>query len=265
MLGLVGVWGIPAMVQTHGQFAVVGLGKHVVLRSVSSMEGHGAKSGWSYAATFPFYLVLIWPSFFPWSLWLVPALAALWRRRKEWLLGETYLVTGIVLVFGIFTLSRTKLPHYSLPAFPYLALLLAAWWGKERERTLRWMAGGTAAAALLLGLVVLPMASRMFVSQQLYEAAAPWLTPEMELGTIGYHEPSLVWLFRKKIDGFETSMNWKVANRWMHLPGPRVCVMPVDQIPNAFRKLDPGWRVVTAQGLKIANARRAELAAVIKM
>jgi 4-amino-4-deoxy-L-arabinose transferase-like glycosyltransferase len=264
MMAMVGVWGIPAMVQTHGEFAAVGLGKHVVMRSVSPLEGHGSKTWWSYALTFPFFLVTVWPSFFPWSLWLPAAAVALWRRRKKWSLEETYLLTGIVLVFGIFTLSRTKLPHYSLPAFPFLALLLAAWWGEGREKTFRWVAGGTAAGGLGLALVVFPLASRVFVSERLYEEAAPWLTPQMQLGTVDYQEPSLVWLFRKKINGFDTSMNWKVVDDWMEQPGPRVCVLPVDQVEKAFRKLDPAWRVVTARGVKIANGHRAELAAVIK-
>jgi 4-amino-4-deoxy-L-arabinose transferase-like glycosyltransferase len=110
MLAVAGVWGIPAMMQTHGEFAVVGLGKHVVLRSVSPLEGHGAKTWQSYLMTFPLYGVTIWPSFFPWSLWLPAAALELWRRRKQWRLEETYLVTGIVLVFGIFTLSRTGVP-----------------------------------------------------------------------------------------------------------------------------------------------------------
>ena len=264
MLGLVGIWGIPALVRTHGEFAAVGLGKHVWRRSVSTLEGHGAKTWWSYALMFPFYLVTVWPSFFPWSIWLWPATRALWARRRRWRVEETYLVTGIVLVFGIFTLSRTKLPHYTLPAFPYMALLMAGWWSGEREKTCRRAAGWMAAGGLALGLAVFPVASRFFVSQRLYEVAAPWLTPRMELATVAYQEPSLVWLFRKKIDGFDTSINWKVADAWMQQPGPRVCVMPVDQLDKAFRRLDPAWKVVEARGLKVANARRAQLAAVIK-
>jgi len=85
------------------------------------------------------------------------------------------------------------------------------------------------------------------------------------LGTIDYHEPSLVWLFRKKIGGYGTSMNWKDADEWMRQPGPRVCVMPVDQLPKAFRKMDPAWRVVEAAGFDVANAHRTNLAAVIKI
>jgi hypothetical protein len=87
----------------------------------------------------------------------------------------------------------------------------------------------------------------------------------MELATVEYHEPSLVWLFRKKMGGFETDLNWKDAEDWMNKPGPRVCVMPADQLGTTFRKLDPAWRVVRASGFDVANAHMAELAAVIKM
>ena len=264
MLALIGTWGIPALIRTHGEYAAVGLGKHVVMRSVSPLEGHGAKSWWSYAATFPFYLVTVWPSFFPWSLWLAPAALALWRRRKEWRIEESYLVAGIVLVFGIFTLSWTKLPHYTLPAFPFMALLLAAWWGTGRQKALRRAAGGMAGFGLALALAAFPLVRPLFVSQRLYDEAAPWVTSDMELGAVAYQEPSLVWLFRKKMSGFETGMNWKVAEGWMGRPGPRVCVMPARDLKTAFRKLDPRWRIVTASGWDVADARRADLAAIIK-
>ena len=134
MLALVGVWGIPALTRTHGAYAAVGLGKHVIMRSVAPLEGHGARTWWSYAVTFPFYFATIWPSFFPWSLWLPVAAINLWRRRKQWRLQESYLVAGIALVFGIFTLSWTKLPHYTLPAFPFMALLIGGMVGARSGR-----------------------------------------------------------------------------------------------------------------------------------
>jgi 4-amino-4-deoxy-L-arabinose transferase-like glycosyltransferase len=169
-----------------------------------------------------------------------------------------------VLIFGIFTLSWTKLPHYTLPAFPFMALLLAAWWGEARTRALRWAAGAMVAGSAVVAFVVFPLARPFFASQRLYDAAAPWLEPAMELGTVGYHEPSLVWLFRGKINGFESSMNWKEANAWMRRPGPRVCVIPASQLGWTFRTPDPSWRVVEARGFDVANAERMDLAAVIK-
>ena len=264
MLALVGIWGIPALTRTHGQYAVVGLGKHVWKRSVAPMEGHGARTWWSYAITFPFFFVTIWPSFFPWSLWLPAAGRALWARRKQWSPKETYLTVGIFLVFGIFTLSRTKLPHYTLPAFPFMAILLAAWWGDGRDRLFRRVALGMGAAALLLSLAAFPLLRPLFVSQRLYEAARPYLTPGMQLGTVDYHEPSLVWLFRKNIAGFQTPMNWKLAEDWMNQPGPRILALPAGEMGKTLPDLDPAWKVVKAQGYDVANAHREELAAIIK-
>jgi 4-amino-4-deoxy-L-arabinose transferase-like glycosyltransferase len=264
MVALVGIWGIPALVKTHGQYAAVGLGKHVVMRSVAPLEGHGAHTWWSYAVTFPFYGLTVWPSFFPWSMWLPAVVAGLWARRRQWRLEETYLVTGVALVFGIFTLSWTKLPHYTLPAFPFMALLMGAWWGGTREKLFRRVTVWATAVGLALTLVAFPLARPLFVSKQLYDAAAPWLTREMALGTIDYQEPSLVWLFRETIGGYGTSMNWKEAEEWMAKPGARVCVLPVDQLQKAFRKLDPAWRVVKGSGFDVANGRRTNLAAVIK-
>jgi hypothetical protein len=86
----------------------------------------------------------------------------------------------------------------------------------------------------------------------------------MELASVGYQEPSLVWLFRKKINGFETSMNWKDLDDWMHQPGSRVCVVTQAQFRKSFRHLDPSWKVVNASGFDVANAHHADLAAVIK-
>jgi len=264
MLALMGVWGVPALMMTHGQFAVVGLGKHVVMRSVAPLEGHGAKSWWAYAVTFPYYFATVWVSFFPWALRLPAVGGELWGRRGRWSGAESYLGAGIVLVFGIFTLSWTKLPHYTLPAFPYLALLLAAQWTERRERLFRRWAYGMAGFGLAVGLAVFPLARGLFVSQRMYDVAAPWLTRPMEMATVGYQEPSLIWLFRGKIGGYDTSINWKDADEWMHRRGARVCVLTAADAKEAFRVWDPGWRVVKARGMKVADGQWVELWGVVK-
>lgn len=264
MLALVGIWGIPALIRTHGQFAVVGLGRHVVMRSISPLQGHGAKTGLSYFFTAPYYFLTVWPSFFPWSFWLPPAVAGLWRRRKEWAPHESYLVVGVVLVFGLFTLSWTKLPHYTLPAFPFLALLLAASWERVTYPLFQWVAAGMIAGGLVVTLGILPLVRPLFVSQTLYDATATYLAPETELAAVDYEEPSLVWLFRKKIEGFETNMPWRSLDRWMHEPGPRVCVVPANRLQKIFRRLDPAWQVVKASGFDVANVHKTHLVALIK-
>src|SRR5436305_5671509 len=43
-LVMVALWGIPALIQTNGEFFTVGIGRHVVSRSFMTLEGHGASS-----------------------------------------------------------------------------------------------------------------------------------------------------------------------------------------------------------------------------
>lgn len=59
-------------------------------------------------------------------------LASMWRFQAFWAL----------VVIGVFTVSRFKLPHYALPAFPALALLAARAWDEAIE-------GGVAVRRLL--------------------------------------------------------------------------------------------------------------------
>ena len=139
MLVVVALWGIPALIQTHGEFFTVGIGRHVVSRSFTTLEGHGASSLGMYVLLLPFYFVTVFISFFPWSIKLPWLIRKLWRKREagvdvpgySGIPIDTYLLSGIAIIFVIFTLVSTKLPHYTLPAFPLLALLLARHWPKE--------------------------------------------------------------------------------------------------------------------------------------
>ena len=114
----------------------MGIGRHVVSRSFMTLEGHGASSFGMYVLLLPFYFVTVFISFFPWSIKLPWLIRKLWRKREAGVdapgysgsLIDTYLLSGIAVIFVIFTLVSTKLPHYTLPAFPLLALLLARHW-----------------------------------------------------------------------------------------------------------------------------------------
>ncbi|MFQ5827901.1 MAG: ArnT family glycosyltransferase [Candidatus Methylomirabilia bacterium] len=68
--------------------------------------------------------------FFPWSLFLPWALVRVVRSSWQGVEARLWLLLGLwsaaVLVF--FTLSPFKLPHYGLPAFPAMALLVAKLW-----------------------------------------------------------------------------------------------------------------------------------------
>src|SRR5262249_39462319 len=124
-LVVVALWGIPALIQTRGEFFTVGIGRHVVGRSLMTLEGHGGSSLSMYVLLLPFYLVTVFISFFPWSIKLPWLIRKLWRRKTTGVIHlrqgyggifvDTYLLSGIAVVFVIFTLVSTKLPHYTLP------------------------------------------------------------------------------------------------------------------------------------------------------
>lgn len=76
------------------------------------------------------FLAVTAAAFLPWTLALPWALSRVFRRPWTTPVDRAFLLLGIwaVLVVGVFALSPFKLPHYGLPAFPALALLVARVW-----------------------------------------------------------------------------------------------------------------------------------------
>ena len=104
------------------------------------------------------FLVITAAGFLPWAL-AVPA--ALWRRargpwdtaeRRVWLLLSLWAAGVIAMV----ALSPFKLPHYGLPAFPALALLVAKLWDEVLDAK---PDGPSAAGVLVPALLVVGAAT----------------------------------------------------------------------------------------------------------
>ena len=259
MLVLVAAWGIPAMEMTRGEFLKVGIGKHVIGRSVSAMEGHGDTGFASYLAMLPFYCVTVFLSFFPWSLrlpWLVRRL----RRAEGGLCDEQrYLLLGIAVVFGVFTLVRTKLPHYTLPAVPLLAILLARELiPEQRESLVRW-AKVTLVAGTALFLFGFPLLAQFFPGYVLIQKSAATLRPEMEFASTGYQEPSLVWYARRYVHGWYSPLSAHKLAVFMAQPGPRFCVAPTGTLVPA-----PGWQVFETHGFNLVHFKTVALQLMVK-
>jgi len=128
--------------------------KHNVERGMAVMEGHGG----SYA----YYLLILLPGMLPWSLFLVPAAWHAWTRRDD---GPTKLLicwAGVYLVF--FSLARTKLPNYVLPAYPAVALILGHWLHRWRSGEATLPAWLERAGLAMLGVVGAGVAVGLFVA-----------------------------------------------------------------------------------------------------
>src|SRR5215831_5612489 len=201
MFAVIALWGIPALIQTHGEFFSVGIGRHVVRRSFTTLEGHGASSVGMYLLLLPFYFVTVFISFFPWSIKLPWLAKDLWRRRDS---IDNYLLSGIAVVFIIFSLVKTKLPHYTLPAFPLLGLLLARHWQTAAASMRRSLFASSAVAIacvwIATALVVPPIVARFSPAYQLFQVSRPALQSNMQFAAAEFQEPSLVFsLARERI------------------------------------------------------------------
>jgi 4-amino-4-deoxy-L-arabinose transferase-like glycosyltransferase len=95
---------------------ITGAFQHEVIdRAANPQEGHAGPPG--------YYLLTIWPMFFPWSLLLPATLLLAWRNRR--LPHIRFALAAVIGPWIMLELIRTKLPHYLLPVYPFLAFLTA--------------------------------------------------------------------------------------------------------------------------------------------
>ena len=262
MLSLVAVWGIPALMRTNGEFMRIGIGKHVVARSVVAMEGHGARSLGTYLASLPFYFATIFITFLPWSIKLPWLAKKMWRARDPF---DNYLIGGIALIFVIFTFVKTKLPHYTLPAYPLLALLLAKALADAQRGTLFVRRAAIVGVAVGLAFAcATPILARYSPSLQIIRQARADLRPEMEFGAVDYKEPSLVWYARKHVDGFMSDLDDDAVSPFMAKPGARFVVVPTKLVAELYPTIPDGWKTYRAEGINTANFKRVDLTLILK-
>jgi 4-amino-4-deoxy-L-arabinose transferase-like glycosyltransferase len=277
MLAIVGLWGVPALIRTHGEFFAIGIGRHVVGRSLATMEGHGASSFGMYLLLLPFYFVTIFVSFFPWSAKLPWLIRKLWRRKNTGIGDpehnenriDNYLLTGIAIIFAIFTLVATKLPHYTLPAFPLLALLLARHWHQaiaitNRGSSLRTVAITAACLWIAIALIIPPLMARFFPAYQLFQQSRAYLQANTQLASLEFEEPSVVWYFRSRVQSFLTRLNKKNAVDFMSKPGPRFVIMPTSIAETLLPNPPSDWRFFSTHGFNIAKGKQIDLTLVLK-
>jgi hypothetical protein len=76
------------------------------------------------------FLAVTVAAFLPWSLAAPWAIIRSFRRDWQAPVDRLWLLFAlwVVLVIGFFTVSPFKLPHYALPAYPAMALLVARLW-----------------------------------------------------------------------------------------------------------------------------------------
>ena len=109
-------WAMMITVATDGAFWSTAVTGDLAPKLAGGQESHGAPFG-SYALA-AFLLV------FPATLLLPSGLVQIWTGRKE--AGIRFAVCWLVPTWLVFEILPTKLVHYTLPAVPALAMLMAA-------------------------------------------------------------------------------------------------------------------------------------------
>jgi hypothetical protein len=158
-------WGVPLMVlaaapwfvavtiATEGRFLTDALGGDMLSKVGGADENHWGPPGY-YAATFGV-------AAFPAAFLVLRAIPGAWADRLQ--PPTRFLLAWAVPTWLMFEAVTTKLPHYTLPAYPPLMLLAAAWamdpLRRAPPRWLRWLSVFAlvgAAAGLAIAAVALP-------------------------------------------------------------------------------------------------------------
>ncbi|MGE5545671.1 MAG: glycosyltransferase family 39 protein [Solirubrobacterales bacterium] len=108
-------WFVAISQATGGAFVGAAVKGDLLPKLLGAQESHGGLPG--------MYLLLATVTFWPGSMLLWPALSQAWQQRAR--MVPRFLLAWAVPTWLVFELIPTKLPHYVLPAFPALALLVA--------------------------------------------------------------------------------------------------------------------------------------------
>jgi 4-amino-4-deoxy-L-arabinose transferase-like glycosyltransferase len=142
-----------------------------------------------------YYVPVYLAGFFPWSIFL---LWAGWSRRKRWkefrdrsFSSNLYLLTWSAVTLVFFSLSRSQLPGYFLPAIVPLGILMAKAWDDVGEpgsaRAPDWL---TAGFATLLGLGLIVAACSQLA---MFSSARSHLASKLQTDVFAMLKPSVLY------------------------------------------------------------------------
>lgn len=119
-----------------------------------SMLGKVAKGDRAHGAPPGYHLAVLFAAFWPGALLLGAATALAWARRRE--ADIRFLVCWFLPTFLVFEAVATKLPHYTMPTYPALAVLvgLVLATGFRPEGRWRWAHWATVGLFVVVTLVL---------------------------------------------------------------------------------------------------------------
>lgn len=154
LIVLVLPWFVAIVAKSGDSFFVQAIGEDMLAKVTSGQEAHGAPPG--------YYFALFWLTFWPGSVLAGFAAPMVWKARRE--PGAQFLLAWLIPAWIVFEAVMTKLPHYVLPLYPAIAILIAGILEKGALAKARWLVRGTVgwfvfplviAIAVVVGFVVI--------------------------------------------------------------------------------------------------------------
>jgi 4-amino-4-deoxy-L-arabinose transferase-like glycosyltransferase len=108
-------WFIAIYLRVGSTFLIDSVGEDMIGKIASAKETHGAPPG--------LYFLLFFVTFFPASMLAGLATPAVWKVHRE--PAARFLLAWLIPSWIVFELVVTKLPHYVLPLYPAIAILIA--------------------------------------------------------------------------------------------------------------------------------------------
>jgi 4-amino-4-deoxy-L-arabinose transferase-like glycosyltransferase len=166
-------WFVAITMRAGDGFFAESVGQDLVSKLFQGQESHGAPPG--------YYFLLFWVTFWPAATLAGMATPAVFAGRHE--PGAKFLLAWIVPTWILFELIVTKLPHYVLPLYPAIAILIAGVVGARVLPSKSWLERGTIwwfIVPVLLGLVGL--LSLIFIGRRFGFLAWPLIGASMVMG-----------------------------------------------------------------------------------
>jgi 4-amino-4-deoxy-L-arabinose transferase-like glycosyltransferase len=108
-------WFVAIYLRAGNSFLINSVGQDMLGKIVGGQDTHGAPPG--------LYLLLFFVTFYPASILAGMAVPAVWSVRRE--PAARFLLAWLVPSWIVFEMVVTKLPHYVLPLYPAIAILVA--------------------------------------------------------------------------------------------------------------------------------------------
>jgi 4-amino-4-deoxy-L-arabinose transferase-like glycosyltransferase len=163
---LVAPWFIAIVARSGMSFFTASVGDDMLAKVATGQESHGQPPG--------FYLLLFWVTFFPGAILAGLAAPAIWKARRE--PAARFLLAWIVPSWIVFEIVATKLPHYVLPLYPAIAILIAGVIDHRGMSLRPWLIRGTVWWLLITAILgALIVATHVVVAQQMGLIAWPFI------------------------------------------------------------------------------------------